>query len=67
MTAIKAKDIQVSDVSGGCGAMYEIHVESVDFKGLSTIKQHRLVTDTLKEQIKEMHGVRISTVVATNS
>lgn len=54
-------------MSGGCGAMYEIHVESADFKGLSTIKQHRLVTETLKEQIKEMHGLRISTVVDSSS
>lgn len=57
----------MSDVSGGCGAMYEIHVESADFKGLSTIKQHRLVTETLREQIREMHGVRISTAVAADS
>lgn len=60
----QAKDIQVQDVSGGCGAMYEIHIESVDFKGLSTVKQHRLVTEALRVQIKEMHGIRINTVPA---
>lgn len=43
--------------------MYEIIVESKDFKGLSMVKQHQLITNTLKEQIKEMHGVRIQTSI----
>lgn len=46
---------------GGCGAMYDIFVETSEFNGLSTVKQHRLVTETLKTQIKEMHGLRIQT------
>ncbi|CAB3372810.1 Hypothetical predicted protein [Cloeon dipterum] len=59
-----AKDIQVADISGGCGAMYEIFVEAPEFKGLSVVKQHRLVNEALREEIKEMHGLRISTTVA---
>lgn len=58
-----AKNVEVVDVSGGCGAMYEVLVESTEFKGLSIIKQHRLINEILKEQIKEMHGVRIHTIV----
>ena len=46
---------------GGCGAMYEIFVETIEFRGLNIVKQHRLVTDALKTQIKDMHGVRIHT------
>uniref|UniRef100_A0AAG5DF41 BolA-like protein 3 n=1 Tax=Anopheles atroparvus TaxID=41427 RepID=A0AAG5DF41_ANOAO len=57
-----AKNITVSDISGGCGSMYEIFVETKEFKGLSTIKQHRLITETLKSEIKSMHGLRIHTV-----
>ena len=41
--------------------MYEIFVETIDFKGLNTIKQHRLVTEALKKEIRDMHGVRIHT------
>ena len=41
--------------------MYEIQIETSEFVGLSTVKQHRLVNDALKAQIKEMHGVRIHT------
>lgn len=43
--------------------MYEINVESKDFSGLSMVKQHRLITDTLKNEIKDMHGIRIQTAV----
>jgi len=61
----KAVSIEVEDISGGgCGAMYNVSVETSEFSGLSTIKQHRLVTEALKAQIKEMHGVRINTKVA---
>lgn len=59
----KATQVKVEDVSGGCGAMYEIFVETSEFKGLNTIKQHRAITETLKEQIKEMHGLRIFTKI----
>lgn len=59
----QAKNIQVSDVSGGCGAMYEILVESSEFQGISRVKQHQMITDTLKEEIKDMHGLRIHTAV----
>lgn len=58
-----AKHIEVVDISGGCGSMYEIYVETVEFKGLSMVKQHRLINEVLKEDIKQMHGLRISTKV----
>ncbi|XP_028168585.1 bolA-like protein 3 [Ostrinia nubilalis] len=53
--------LSVQDISGGCGAMFEVSVEAKEFVGLSTVKQHRLVTDTLKSEIAEMHGIRIHT------
>ncbi|XP_013115881.1 bolA-like protein 3 [Stomoxys calcitrans] len=59
----KATTIEVRDVSGGCGAMFEVFVETDEFVGLNTLKQHKLVTNTLKDQIKEMHGVRIHTAI----
>lgn len=43
--------------------MYEISVESNDFKGISRVKQHQMITDTLKDEIKDMHGLRIHTSV----
>ncbi|KOC64132.1 BolA-like protein 3 [Habropoda laboriosa] len=59
----KANLIEVSDVSDGCGAIFEINVIAPEFKGLNTIKQHRLINEALKEEIKDMHGVRIYTAV----
>ncbi|XP_029043600.1 bolA-like protein 3 [Osmia bicornis bicornis] len=58
-----AKLIEVNDVSGGCGAMFEINVVATEFKGLNTVKQHRMINEALKEEIKDMHGVRIYTSV----
>ncbi|MBN3273730.1 BOLA3 protein, partial [Polyodon spathula] len=43
--------------------MYEIHVESEEFKGKKTVQQHQLVNQALKEEIKAMHGLRIFTAV----
>lgn len=58
-----AKLIEVNDVSGGCGAMFEICVIASEFKGLNTVGQHRLINEALKEEIKDMHGLRIYTNV----
>ena len=60
----KATDIAVVDVSGGCGSMYEVHIEAPDFAGIRIVKQHQLVTKALSSQIKDMHGIRISTVAS---
>nr|ACO13142.1 BolA-like protein 3 [Lepeophtheirus salmonis] len=59
----KATDIVVRDISHGCGAMFEIYIEAPDFAGLRRIKQHKLVTHALEKEIKDMHGLRISTAV----
>ena len=60
-----ATDIAVVDVSGGCGAMYEVFVEAPDFANMRTVKQHQLVTAALSSQIRDMHGIRISTAVSS--
>ncbi|CAD1810920.1 BolA-like family protein [Candida parapsilosis] len=54
-------NLQVQDVSGGCGSMFAILVESSKFKGLPMIKQHRLVNDLLKDEIKKWHGLQLKT------
>ncbi|KAM4629971.1 bolA-like protein 3 [Polymixia lowei] len=58
-----ASSLKVVDISGGCGAMYEIHIESNEFKGKRTIQQHQLVNQALKDEIQGMHGLRIFTDV----
>ncbi|THY41514.1 bola-like protein [Aureobasidium pullulans] len=53
--------LEVQDVSGGCGSMYALDIVSSKFKGLSVIKQHRLVNAVLKDEIKGWHGVQLKT------
>uniref|UniRef100_A0A6B2LWG3 BolA-like protein n=1 Tax=Arcella intermedia TaxID=1963864 RepID=A0A6B2LWG3_9EUKA len=55
-------DIRVQDQSGS-GSFFNIYVESPDFKGLSLIKQHQLVNSVLQEEIKQVHGVSLKTVI----
>ncbi|XP_063045069.1 bolA-like protein 3 [Engraulis encrasicolus] len=59
----QATSLKVVDISGGCGAMYEIHIESDEFKGKRTVQQHQLVNQALKDEIQAMHGLRIFTGV----
>ena len=46
--------------TGGCGAFYAITIASKAFTGLSTVKQHRLVTEVLKKEIQDIHGLQAS-------
>lgn len=55
------KNLQVKDVSGGCGSMFAILVESEKFKGIPMIKQHRLVNEVLKDEIAKWHGIQLKT------
>ncbi|KAJ7095092.1 bola-like protein [Mycena belliarum] len=54
-------ELQIEDVSGGCGTFFAITITSDAFKGLPMVKQHKLVTQTLKEEISDIHGVQIKT------
>lgn len=62
-----ASHVEVADISGGCGAMYEILIEADSFQGKRKVAQHKMVTEALKEQIKDMHGLRITTKVPDGS
>ncbi|KAF2456404.1 bola protein [Lineolata rhizophorae] len=53
--------LEVQDISGGCGSMYAINITSDKFKGLTVIKQHRLVNEVLKDYVKNWHGVQLRT------
>lgn len=41
--------------------MYAIDIESPKFKGLTVIKQHKLVNKVLEDEIKSWHGVQLKT------
>jgi stress-induced morphogen len=50
------ESVVVTDVSGGCGSMYDVKIVAEAFRGLSRVKQHQLVNVALKKEIKDMHG-----------
>ena len=53
--------LNVQDISGGCGSMYSLDVVSDKFRGLGVVKQHKMVNEILKEEVKGWHGVQIKT------
>lgn len=44
--------------------MYAVEIASPKFAGLTPVKQHRMVTEVLKDEIKLMHGIQIKTSAA---
>ncbi|KAF2751454.1 bola-like protein [Sporormia fimetaria CBS 119925] len=53
--------LEVQDISGGCGSMYALEIVSPKFKGLTIVKQHKLVNSILADEIKSWHGVQLRT------
>uniref|UniRef100_A0A2H8TY32 BolA-like protein 3 n=1 Tax=Melanaphis sacchari TaxID=742174 RepID=A0A2H8TY32_9HEMI len=41
----QAKEIKIKDISGGCGAIFEVFISTTEFKGLSIVKQHQLINE----------------------
>ncbi|KAL2123563.1 hypothetical protein VTJ04DRAFT_4018 [Mycothermus thermophilus] len=54
-------ELVVRDISGGCGSMYGIEISSEKFRGLTMLKQQRLVNAALSDLMKEWHGVQLKT------
>jgi stress-induced morphogen len=46
-------------VIGGCGTFYAITIASKAFNGIPVVKQHRLINETLKKEIKGIHGFQV--------
>jgi len=61
MEAFDTTVVNVEDISGGCGAQFMVECTSAKFAGMNTMKQHRLVNSILKEDIANMHAIRIFT------
>ena len=60
---LAVSECEVRDISGGCGASYEVYVCAEDFRGKRTLQQHRLVQQILKDEMKDIHALRINTEV----
>jgi stress-induced morphogen len=51
--------LAVTDISGGCGASFEILVVSKAFDGIALMERHRLVNGALASLMSEIHAVTI--------
>ena len=47
---------------GGCGTFYQIIIASEAFRGVPTVKQHRMVNEVLKQEIEGIHGLQASII-----
>ena len=51
--------VEVIDVSGGCGSFFKVKVVSPSFQGKSLVDRNRLVYAALKDEIGDMHGLNV--------
>lgn len=64
-SALEAVHVKVTDVSGGCGSMFDIEVASAQFAGQSRVKQHRMVNEVrfvccLCERVWQIAGILLT-------
>ncbi|KAF1848490.1 bola domain-containing protein [Cucurbitaria berberidis CBS 394.84] len=55
-TELGATWVEIEDMSGGCGQMFEAIIVSPHFTKKTTLARHRLVNSTLKEEIAAIHA-----------
>ncbi|KAF2267393.1 bola-like protein [Lojkania enalia] len=48
--------VEIEDMSGGCGQMFEAIIVSPQFAKKTTLARHRLVNNALKEEIAAIHA-----------
>ncbi|KAF2240743.1 bola-like protein [Trematosphaeria pertusa] len=48
--------VEIEDMSGGCGQMFEAIIVSPQFAKKTTLARHRLVNGVLKEEIAAIHA-----------
>lgn len=58
---LKPTLLHVQDLSGGCGAMLQLTVQSPLFRGKRIIEQHRMVNEAIAAEVAGVHGITIKT------
>ncbi|CAK1367332.1 putative bolA-like protein [Cercospora beticola] len=53
---LEAVHVDIADLSGGCGQMFEAIIVSPQFAKKTTLARHRLVNNTLKAEIAAIHA-----------
>ncbi|KAM3176734.1 hypothetical protein ACTXT7_005933 [Hymenolepis weldensis] len=53
--------LKITDFSDGCGLKLKVEIVSEQFVNKTLIQQHRTVNDLLKEEMKDIHALSLST------
>ncbi|KAI4730399.1 hypothetical protein E4T49_01849 [Aureobasidium sp. EXF-10728] len=53
---LDAQHVDIQDLSGGCGQMFEAIIVSPQFEKKTSLARHRLVNNTLKAEIAAIHA-----------
>ncbi|KAF2115250.1 bola protein [Lophiotrema nucula] len=53
---LAAEYVEIEDLSGGCGQMFEAIIVSPQFAKKTSLARHRLVNSVLKEEIAAIHA-----------
>ena len=64
--ALKPRELDVVDVSGGCGASFRVRVVSDAFKGKSMLQQHQAVNAALRTEFKDLHALQLETAAPSD-
>ncbi|QPG73549.1 hypothetical protein FOA43_000861 [Brettanomyces nanus] len=55
-TRLQANEVEVQDMSGGCGQAFAVIIVSDIFKGKNKLTRHRMVNNALSEEISQIHA-----------
>jgi stress-induced morphogen len=55
-SALNASYVSIEDMSGGCGQAFNAIIVSDQFEKKTLLARHRLVNNTLKEEIAAIHA-----------
>lgn len=53
---LSAQEVEVQDMSGGCGQAFAVIIVSDIFVGKNKLARHRLVNAALKDEISQIHA-----------
>ncbi|KAG9543884.1 hypothetical protein KCU77_g8982, partial [Aureobasidium melanogenum] len=53
---LEAQHVDIQDLSGGCGQMFEAIIVSPQFEKKTSLARHRLVNNALKAEIAAIHA-----------
>ena len=52
-------EVEVVDISGGCGSSFEVYVVSDCFQGKRLLERHKMVNEAVASMMSEIHALSI--------